>query len=79
MSEQPQDLCDSYRAEGLWTDRLLTDFLETAGEQGLAKYKWPEYLEIMETLPLSPAGKVKRPTLKEIVLDRMPSTDTAHG
>ena len=79
MSEQPQDPCDSYRTEGLWTDRLLTEFLESAGELGLAKYKWPEYLEIMDTLPLSPAGKIQRPALKEIVLDRMASTDTAHG
>ena len=33
MTEQPQELCDSYRAEGLWTDRLLTDYLETAVER----------------------------------------------
>ena len=32
-TEQPQDLCDSYRAEGLWTDRLLTDFLKSAVER----------------------------------------------
>ena len=57
----------------------LDDITEIASEQGLAKYKWPEYLEIMDTLPLSPAGKIKRPALKEIVLDRMASTDTAHG
>jgi cyclohexanecarboxylate-CoA ligase len=57
----------------------LDDITEIASEQGLAKYKWPEYLEIMVTLPLSPAGKIKRPALKEIVLDRMASTDTAHG
>jgi cyclohexanecarboxylate-CoA ligase len=57
----------------------LDDITKIADEQGLAKYKWPEYLEIMVTLPLSPAGKIKRPALKEIVLDRMASTDTAHG
>ena len=33
MKKQPQELCDSYRAEGLWTDRLPTDFLETAVER----------------------------------------------
>jgi len=57
----------------------LDDITNIASEQGLAKYKWPEYLEIMDTLPLSPAGKIQRPALKEIVLDRMASTDTAHG
>jgi len=62
-------------------DNMLTldDITEIASSQGLAKYKWPEYLEIMDTLPLSPAGKIKRPALKEIVLDRMASTDIAHG
>ena len=57
----------------------LDDITAIASKQGLAKYKWPEYLEIMDTLPLSPAGKIQRPTLKEIVLKRMSSTDTAHG
>jgi len=33
MKKQPQELCDSYRAEGLWTDRLPTDFLESAVER----------------------------------------------
>jgi acyl-CoA synthetase (AMP-forming)/AMP-acid ligase II len=33
MKEQPQELCDSFRAEGVWTDRLLTDFLESAVER----------------------------------------------
>ena len=33
MKEQPQELVDSYRSEGLWTDRLLTDFLDTAVER----------------------------------------------
>ena len=61
-------------------DRLtLDDITAIAREQGLAKYKWPEYLEIMDTLPLSPAGKIQRPALKEIVLKRMSATDTAHG
>ena len=58
----------------------LNDITAIASEQGLAKYKWPEYLEIMDALPLSPAGKVRRPALKEIVLDRIgATTDTAHG
>ena len=67
------------RAKNAKNGLTLDDITKIANEQGLAKYKWPEYLEIMETLPLSPAGKVKRPALKEIVLDRMASMDTAHG
>ena len=33
MNQQPPKLCDSYRAQGYWTDRLLTDFLESAVER----------------------------------------------
>jgi len=61
-------------------DKLtLDDITEIANSQGLAKYKWPEYLEIMDTLPLSPAGKIKRPALKELVLNKFGSGDPAHG
>lgn len=62
------------------TDVKLTlqDITEIADQQGLAKYKWPEYLEIMDALPLSPAGKIQRPTLRKIVMDRIGSTDLAH-
>ena len=81
-------LCDERLGEHLCAcvvpkdaDNTLTldDIMEIASKQGLAKYKWPEYLEIMDTLPLSPAGKIQRPALKEIVLNRMNSLDTAHG
>ena len=63
------------------TDDKLTleDLIEIADRQGLAKYKWPEYLQIVDTLPLSPAGKIQRPALKQMVLDRMSTTDTTHG
>jgi cyclohexanecarboxylate-CoA ligase len=61
-------------------DKLtLEDLTEIADRQGLAKYKWPEYLQIVDTLPLSPAGKIQRPALKEMVLNRMSTTDTTHG
>jgi len=61
-------------------DKLtLEDLTEIADRQGLAKYKWPEYLEIVDALPLSPAGKIQRPALKQIILDRMSTADSAHG
>lgn len=61
-------------------DKLtLDDITEIANNQGLAKYKWPEYLEIMDALPLSPAGKIKRPALKEFVLSRIGARNAAHG
>jgi|BEDMetMinimDraft_2_1075160.scaffolds.fasta_scaffold00959_5 acyl-CoA synthetase (AMP-forming)/AMP-acid ligase II len=37
-------------------------FLE---EKGLAKYKWPEYLDIIDALPMTPTGKIMRYALRE--------------
>ncbi len=49
----------------------LSDLTKFARQQGLAKYKWPEHLEIMDALPLSPAGKIRRSALRDIVLQRI--------
>ena len=57
----------------------LEDIRDIADQQGIARYKWPEYLEIVDALPLSPAGKIRRPALKELVLSRIGTRDVAHG
>jgi acyl-CoA synthetase (AMP-forming)/AMP-acid ligase II len=57
----------------------LTDITNIARQRGLAKYKWPEYLQIIEELPLSPAGKIKRPALREMILRRIEGVNTGHG
>ena len=57
----------------------LEDIRDIADQQGIARYKWPEYLEIVDALPLSPAGKIRRPALKELVLSRICTRDVAHG
>ena len=70
--EQPQELCDSYRAEGLWTDRLLTDFLESAVERS------PDKIAVIDERfdPLTYAGLAK-----EVSLVRLSAhlRDAAHG
>lgn len=35
------------------------------GEQGLTRYKWPEWVELVGNLPTGPTGKVNRKTLRE--------------
>lgn len=40
----------------------ITSFLE---EQGMAKYKFPEFLEIVESLPRNPVGKLLKKDLRE--------------
>ncbi len=46
--------------------RQLTSFLE---QQGLAKQKWPERLEIVDALPATPSGKVQKFKLRERIRD----------
>lgn len=46
----------------------LGAFLE--GE-GLAKFKWPERIEVLAELPLTKSGKLSKPTLKQLITDRL--------
>jgi cyclohexanecarboxylate-CoA ligase len=49
------------------TDFGLDDLKEIAEENGLARHKWPEQLQIMENLPLTSSGKLKRDELRTLV------------
>jgi len=42
-------------------------FLE---ERGLAKFKWPEFVELISEFPVTSAGKISKPHLREIALER---------
>ena len=46
----------------------IVDFLQ---EQGIAKYKFPERLEVVEQMPRNPVGKLLKKDLKEILKARM--------
>ncbi len=56
-------------------DLTLADLVESARRQGLAKHKWPERLEIMESLPLTSAGKIRRVALREQVRRKIEAED----
>jgi non-ribosomal peptide synthetase component E (peptide arylation enzyme) len=43
----------------------LTDLTAALAEAGIAKFKWPERLEVADALPLTPTGKVQRALLRE--------------
>ena len=54
----------------------LRDFCADAG---LAKFKWPEYLTFIDTIPLSNIGKVRRGDLEQLVIERRPGDTSAAG
>jgi 2,3-dihydroxybenzoate-AMP ligase len=46
----------------------LGAFLERAG---LAKFKWPERIEIVSDFPMTSSGKLSKPRLKEIIAEKV--------
>jgi non-ribosomal peptide synthetase component E (peptide arylation enzyme) len=47
------------------------------GSQGLAKYKWPERVEVVDAFPLTRVGKVDKPALKKLIADKLASEKSA--
>jgi len=48
-------------------------------EYGLAKFKWPERIEVVDHFPLTASGKLNRKTLREMVAqDVLAANDAAH-
>ncbi len=60
-------------------DLSLEDLCGIARCHGLDKHKWPERLEMMDALPLSPAGKLQRTALRDRVLGRLQLDDGERG
>jgi non-ribosomal peptide synthetase component E (peptide arylation enzyme) len=44
----------------------LTGFL---ADYGLAKFKWPERLELIDDLPMTSSGKVSKPRMREMIVE----------
>jgi len=41
------------------------DFQEFLNERGVAKFKWPERVELVDSMPLGPGGKIQKMVLRE--------------
>lgn len=52
----------------------LGTFLEN---YGLAKFKWPERIEVLEAFPLTAAGKLSKDKLRELVSERIQQSRSA--
>ncbi len=46
-------------------------FQEFLAQRGIAKYKWPERVEILEEMPLGPGGKIQKTVLRERIAKKL--------
>lgn len=46
-------------------------------DYGIAKFKWPERVEVVEDFPLTMAGKLSKAKLKEMIVERLTAERTA--
>ena len=52
---------------------LLSDLTALLNEKGVAKYKWPERIEIVDVIPRNPVGKILKNILREDIRRKMGS------
>ncbi|MCP4315565.1 MAG: AMP-binding protein [Hyphomicrobiales bacterium] len=62
-------LCVQLHNGNSLTLEQVTDLLH---DQGIAKFKWPERLEIVDAMPLTPTRKIMRGRLKQRLADTKP-------
>jgi len=53
------------------TTLTLADVSAHLDARGLAKYKWPEFLLVLDALPATPTGKIWKRALREIAAERV--------
>jgi acyl-CoA synthetase (AMP-forming)/AMP-acid ligase II len=49
----------------------IEDLIEIAQRQGLARNKWPQRLLLLDSLPMTSSGKLRRPVLQATVIKRL--------
>jgi 2,3-dihydroxybenzoate-AMP ligase len=62
------------KSEGALTLDSMRDFLT---QRGVARYKWPERLEIIATMPLTNVGKIKKADLRRDIEGRLAAESIA--
>jgi non-ribosomal peptide synthetase component E (peptide arylation enzyme) len=55
----------------------IPHMIEFLSSQGLAKFKCPERIEIVDAFPVTRVGKVDKPAMRKIIADTMASEATA--
>lgn len=49
----------------------VQDFQDYLGERAVAKFKWPERVEVLDAMPLGPGGKIQKMKLREIIQEKL--------
>ena len=49
----------------------VADFQEWLQARDVAKYKWPERVELLENMPLGPGGKIQKMKLRELIQEKL--------
>src|SRR5712691_2698350 len=57
----------------------LHEIVQHLSEAGIARFKLPERLELIDELPLSPFGKVSKVTLTKLIAEKLSPTRTARS
>lgn len=55
----------------------LPALVEHLGARGLAKFKWPERIELVPELPMTTSGKVSKPLMREIIANKLKAENEA--
>lgn len=51
----------------------LADLTRWLQDKGVAKFKWPERLDLVDELPMTASGKVRKEVLRALLLERNPA------
>lgn len=73
--EYGQRACAFAVGDGELTLQDITAYLD---ETGLAKYKWPERLELLEEMPKTAANKIDKMSLRERIESTLREEGTLH-
>lgn len=71
--------CAYVVADGADSGPTLADLVALLDEMGLAKYKWPERVEVIDELPRTSVGKVEKSRLREHIARKLREERTADG
>ncbi len=51
----------------------VADFQQYLDARGIAKFKFPERVEVLESMPLGPGGKIQKGVLREMIARKLTS------